>query len=140
MVQEKLSSLCLSKSQGKLSVTNLLNPDEFIFIEKEDAPEKCKGLIFRYTSESWIGSQGDVNYSKRMRHIKSLSCPGCDQCGWMWDDLGEEIANDGGTSFLAHNNFRTNQLYRFKIIRYSTDWETGYADDIEYGFVPIEEK
>ena len=66
--------------------------DELVEVEK-DSDEECKGKVYRYWEEMFIGKNGDINYKDKFTPMKSMSCPGCKECGWMEDYMKEDLEN-----------------------------------------------
>jgi len=93
----------------------------------------CKGLIFRGECNSYI-SKGKYVYRESMALLKRQSCEGCEKCGWILDDLTENVAN----GFLPIiNNIENRCLYKLEIINKTKDWETGYVDGYDFEFQKI---
>ena len=71
---------------------------------------RCKGVVFKADVQHCRTKRG-IMFSVRLNQIKSLSCPGCSKCGWVWDDLdnissdyaiqGIESAEHGGLYILG---------------------------------------
>ena len=109
-------------------------------LQKSENPEpECKGLIFRYARETWIGTAQDINFRDRFRFIKGKSCEGCDKCGWMWDDLHEFLCDPEFCNIICPDEPKQNQLYTIIVSNISKDWETGYVDEWDLEFVEYEE-
>ena len=107
-------------------------------LRKPEPPkEECKGLIFRCEITSWVGSDNDVNFKERYRFIKSASCPGCEQCGFLWDDLHERTCDPIYQTILRNGDH--GKLYELKVTGVSHDWETGIVDDWDIEFVKLPE-
>ena len=104
---------------------------------KNPGPE-CKGLIFRYSRDVWIGSDNDVNFRDRFRWNKTLSCDGCDKCLWMWDDLQEFMGDYSKGEGVMFDGVQ-DKLYQLMVTNISTDWESGHVDDSDLEFVKCEE-
>lgn len=112
--------------------------------QRNDTEAGCGGLIYRFVCDTWIGSDGDVNFRYRFRWIKSKSCTGCNYCSWLLEELGEHVSwhNQGYPNSLwvePLDIFKPGKLYKFKIIGCHTDWETGIIDDIDFGFEEVKE-
>lgn len=102
--------------------------------------ETCEGQIYRYTRDAWVGYDGDVNFRDRFRWIKSLSCDGCERCGWLDESLREDMSNiKWGRGVELPDNLKEGQLYRLAITDWSTDWETGVCDDWTIGFEEVKD-
>lgn len=113
---------------GKLQVT----------VKKSDSKaEPCKGLVFRCEITSWVGGKGDVNFRERYHFIKSKSCPGCDQCGIMKDEL-QDFTTDPKCYNIIHEG-QHGKLYTVRVTNISTDWETGFVDDWDLEFIEYKE-
>ena len=97
---------------------------------------ECKGQIYKASMSSFIGSHGDIVDKMVFRPQKRKSCPGCDQCGYLLDDMREAIAC--GT-FIFPNNPVQGKLYMLAIINMSRDWETGIIDEWDTTLLPLEE-
>ena len=96
----------------------------------------CKGLIFRGIQNSFIDSSGGYVYTERMRPLKRLSCKGCEQCGWLTDDLKEAIGNG---CFPIINGINNGSLYQLKPVNETKDWETGLTDGYDLEFIELKE-
>jgi hypothetical protein len=64
-----------------------------------DATSDCPGQLFRADrSEFFSPQQGarpdTLGVTIRLRRLKRLSCPGCDQCAYLFDILPEVDMND----------------------------------------------
>lgn len=64
---------------------------------------KCKGQIFRasvssyggvYEDKRWNRSDIKIGFRTELRRMKTLSCPGCNHCGYLFDLLYEININD----------------------------------------------
>ena len=101
-----------------------------------DEPEVCRGLIFRCEQTAWIGSQKDINFKERYRFQARMSCPSCSKCDWLWDDISERLVDHGRWGMdSVDRNGEDGKLYELKVTGWSTDHETGHADDWDVGFV-----
>ena len=103
--------------------------DAFKSIDLNKVGEQCKGLVFRCEITTWVGKDNDVNFRERYRFIKSMSCEGCDQCGYLWDDIREDIP-------IIHNG-EHGKLYTLEVVNMSRDWESGCVDDWDLEFVEM---
>jgi len=101
--------------------------------EQPQPTDTCNGVIFRYTREAWIGSAKDVNFRDRYRLLTTLSCDGCNHCGWVWEALVEQIDN-----MTSGQEGIDGQLYKVAVTDVSTDWETNIVDDYTLAFVKHE--
>lgn len=58
----------------------------------DDPPrKKCKGLVFRYTSSTYLSKHGSIEVRQSLRLLKRQSCTGCALCGWVIDEIKEWI-------------------------------------------------
>lgn len=112
-----------------------------ILLDEEPLPvkEQCEGLIFRYTRDTWIGSDADINFRDRFRFLKSKSCDGCERCDWLWTDLQEFLSYPDIYNTIYPTHPKLNQLYTLQATNFSTDWETGITDDWDLEFVEYTE-
>lgn len=106
-----------------------------IMILTEKASE-CKGRIFRGKVNAYIGSRGEYVYQEKMTPMKSKSCSGCEDCGWIDDDLYEFI-NYGTLPIIK--DIEDGALYSLQAINGTRDWESGIMDDWELEFIKIKE-
>lgn len=104
-------------------------------------PEKCIGHFFRCLRNGFVSAQdGTYNFQIKFRPLKSLSCTGCQQCMFL-DDTDDilfmfEKFTDGG---IVDHVMKAvpGSIYQVEITNVSTDWETGYVDDYDLEFVPV---
>lgn len=110
-------------------------------IKPAEKRTKCRGLFFRFVKDAWIGSDKDINVRYRFRFLKSKSCDGCGNCECLWDQVNEACCDafDYNTvdGIEQNNKNRENRIFQLKVIGVSTDWETGYIDDIDIGMVEV---
>ncbi len=118
-----------------LSITELSDAFRAEMKKPENPEPECKGIIFRYSRDIWIGSDNDVNFRDRFRWNKTLSCSGCDKCDWMWDDMREIMYDEG----LIFDNPKKDQLYTLMVTNISTDWESGHVDDYDLEFIEVKD-
>jgi len=108
-----------------------------VFATKSNAKElTCKGRIYRCRDTQYITSRG-WSSSVSMSFLKKKSCPGCDQCGYLEDDLHESSCE---RLVDIKPRVQDQALYQLMIVDISTDWETGYVDDWSVAFILIEEE
>lgn len=53
--------------------------------------EGCKGLYWRGSVSRYLSSHNSIEERISLRFLKRLSCTGCPQCAWLWDELREHI-------------------------------------------------
>ena len=106
---------------------------DFEFLYK-DQPETCIGLTFR-GYRNFYYQDGRLELKQGIRLLKRKSCPGCEKCGWMLDELKELLYCDSVIMpEIEHGN-----LYSIRTINVSRDWETGYVDDYDIEIYEVEE-
>lgn len=113
---------------GKITFTDRL-------ISSEPPPKNtCKGRFYRATENTFINSKGCYIEKRVMTPLKRLSCPGCEQCDWIDDELNEFTLN-GDTQIEP--DFNNKSIYKLTMLAEYRDWETGYIDDFDFGFREI---
>ena len=82
---------------------------------------ECKGLIFRGFNSTFYS---DCRLEKRsgIRMLKKKSCPGCEKCGFLLEDLSQNES-------VIIPEIEHDELYTVVVTNISKDWETGYVDD-----------
>lgn len=106
---------------------------------KPTPPTPCKGLVFRGKRNAFINGRGDYVYTERMALLKRKSCKGCQQCGYMLEELEEHLGNDCLPIMPAY--LETDVMYKLEVTNISKDWETGIVDDWDLEFVKyVDEK
>lgn len=110
---------------------------EFPASNKNDG-EKCKGRMYRCSTNTYLNSKGAYVEIVRMNPLKRMSCKGCEKCGWMDEWLFEDTVNLYHDESLLPKEPVHGALYRYDVISTSTDWETGYTELDEVGFVLME--
>lgn len=100
----------------------------FDLVETEAKGPACKGLFFRVRVSRYTTRSGVIGHKREYRPLKRMSCPGCDKCGWMWDDLA-----DHGNMFL--DGGKDGEVVQLKMANISHDYETGYVDGYDLAFV-----
>lgn len=95
--------------------------------------KQCKGLIFRCTVNTFVNAKGEYIHQERMIPMKRLSCPGCENCGFIRDNFREYTEeNLVGVDKIEHG-----RLYRLRIIEGPPNWKTGVPDDFEMEFLML---
>jgi len=101
-------------------------------LASNDTRPDCKGRFFRVQENNFLASDGSWVVNRRYKPLKRRSCPGCQYCGWMQDDIKEGIpVIDGG---------RDKDVVQLIVTDQFTDWETGLVDDWKLKFVVVENK
>lgn len=99
---------------------------------------KCKGLFYRcrvnkYATWTSVGSK--ITF----RLLKKRSCPGCDRCDSLLDDLRERLSPHFSDSGVFPDDPKDGEVYRLTVTSVSRDWESGVVDDWDLGLV-LEDK
>jgi len=120
--------------------TNLLeNPLFGNLFEFDHSPKisTCQGSIFRAEVQHFKIKRG-FGFKTRLQRLKRLSCPGCAQCNWEYEDFSE-IGND----YPIENIEKAvhGKLYTIDCITDSIDYESGIVDDWHLRLVgPLDEE
>lgn len=105
---------------------------DFVTLKTMAESDTCKGRIYKLVKNAFVSNRGDVVFKNTFVLQKRKSCPGCELCQWINDD----IANAGVESIVC-KTFKEGALYRLEMTNMSKDWETGYVDDYDLEFVEI---
>jgi hypothetical protein len=89
--------------------------------------------VYRACISRYKGNDGSINFNQRFRPMKSLSCPGCNECDWLITDLEESDFN------IINDGFENGDLVTIIVTDISTDWESGYIDDYKLKFIKFNE-
>lgn len=96
---------------------------------------KCKGLVFRGFNSMFF-SDGRLEERRGIRLLKRESCPGCEKCGFLLDDMSEQVII--GSMIIPE--IEHGKLYEVIVINESRDWETGYVDDYDLEVVLLNQR
>ena len=110
-----------------------MKDDDFVFTREKSKGDDCKGLFFR-GYHSAFAQDGHIGIRQGVKLLKRMSCRGCDECGYLWDDAVE--ANSCGSLIVPE--IEHGALYQLRITNISKDWETGYADDWDTELVKVD--
>lgn len=92
----------------------------------------CKGIYFKgdVTTFHYTTKEGNLRICKKtqLRFLKRISCLGCPECGWFWEDLKETV------KYVDLSEVEDNKTYSPQIVIDSTD-EMGNPDDWHITFV-----
>lgn len=93
------------------------------------AEAKCKGIVYKCYENLYYSNNESIEYKKSIRKMKSLSCKGCEKCGWESGEIKEGIANDCFNLYSCEDG----KLYRLNLIT-SQGFEDIYmeVDGIEF--------
>ena len=97
----------------------------------------CKGKIYKAKINNFINAKGEYINQIRMVPLKRKSCPGCQYCSNLIDNL-LEISDMYETSDIL-SNIEHGRLYSLTIVNQTRDFETGIIDDWDVEFVEINE-
>jgi len=104
--------------------------NEFIWSLDTQTKASCKGLFFRcHAKYHAVSINGSFAYVLRFVPEESMSCEGCEHCGFLVDSLREQ---DGEFNFEEAED---GALYALAVTDSSLDYETGCWDDWTVGFV-----
>lgn len=108
--------------------------------EKATEDKDCKGMVFRCSSSqfTYLEKSGKIVWGEKtfMKLLKRDSCPGCDQCAYMFDEL-HEFSLERDISFRP--SLEPGAKYKLTVVDVGVDNETGYCDEWHLAFVKIEE-
>ena len=96
----------------------------------------CKGLYWRGSENIFIDCDGRIKQTNELRILKKKSCPGCEKCGWIFDQISETIASGTPSNLLS--KIEHGKLYQFRW-NITTEWESGITEIDEIWFEEVEE-
>lgn len=112
---------------------NLPHVDWVLDDFKTEEPQEpvCKGRLYR-CRVTWYQkpSTGAYVNTVEFRPLKSLSCPGCEACGWLDDFIRESNGVFGYPE--CPEDFT---VYRLEATHMAYDHDTGNLDPVEVGFI-----
>ena len=95
----------------------------------------CVGVYFRGSGyEGWNGN----TYTNivRLKLLKRMSCPGCEECGWVYDQL-REVGPDW--PLLGVEKIEDGKVYTIGVCNMCTDWETGTIDQCDLEVIEVKD-
>lgn len=99
---------------------------------------ECKGMVFRYRENFyWSGTR--YVWQESMNLLKRKSCPGCEKCWGLREDLHELSTGNYSRPPILPSNPKDQGLYTLIYTNVSTDYETGWVDDYDIEFVEYQE-
>lgn len=113
---------------------------EILKLESELVDPKikdCKGLYWRGVENIFVDKSGRIKQTKEIRLLKRKSCPGCEKCFWIFDELIESISCEKNYSNIL-SDIKHGKIYRFGFST-STDWESGFSEIDDIYFVEVKE-
>ena len=87
----------------------------------------CKGLIFR-ANVSCCRTQLGIGFFVRLNLLKRKSCPGCDSCSALFEQIGEF---DTTYRPIGIESVKDGKLYQLQYCNVCRDPETGIVDDYD---------
>jgi hypothetical protein len=105
-----------------------------ISLEPKNAKDSCKGKIYRGRVNAFLNAKKEYVYQERMVPLIRQSCPGCEACGWLEDELKESIGNN---ALPIMSDIEHEATYRLEIVNQSRDHETGMIDDYDMEFIKV---
>lgn len=94
------------------------------------AIDECRGLFFRCSKNEYGMRRDRIEFKTRFSFLKRMSCPGCDCCELLWDDVHE--------SMPGFKNPKHGAIYRLVAHNFTYDFETGYVDGWDLDLVEVE--
>ena len=103
------------------------------------APPKvstCKGQVFKGYSTLFY-HKGRIERREGIRLMKSLSCPGCEDCGgaWMLEEVNDHIKCE---TLLMPGSIAHGCLYEIRVANECRNWEDGLIDSYDLEVYLIE--
>ena len=100
---------------------------------------QCKGATFRgYASTFYDSINQRVERKEGIRILKSKSCPGCQFCAFISDQLPDMI--DSKSLIFPKGGIISGKLYSIRVINESRDYESGMIDDWDFEIFEIKDK
>ena len=91
----------------------------------------CKGLYWRAKINTFLSSYNSIEHKESLRFLKRKSCPGCEQCGWVFDYIQEAVGFDG----IVIQDLEDGGLYTYNVVTskgyYDPYPETDYIEFIK---------
>lgn len=100
---------------------------------------ECKGRYYRCSLTRYLDKRGAYVETMKMVPMRRMSCPGCEECGWIDDELSESYSTYG-TSPLFAKEPEHGKLYTIRATNVSHDWESGIVDGWDLEFVEVSEE
>jgi len=98
----------------------------------------CRGVFFRGKKNVWFDyHKGRLVYKQELRLLKRISCDGCQDCGWIFDQMSDMIGSDG--IIYPKYGIEEGKMYTIAVTNESRDWETGIVDNWDFKIVEVEE-
>ncbi|WP_157643798.1 hypothetical protein [Burkholderia ubonensis] len=94
-----------------------------ILVDEKRVQEDCKGRFFRYTEAGFTGKNGRFVLTRELRPLKSISCPGCAECGGLDEELATRANEKGFVQFCP--TLESGDTVTLLQVPISRNWETG---------------
>lgn len=94
--------------------------------------QECKGIFYRYTESNYKGEYGRMVFSKEIRPLKRISCPGCEKCGVEKDLLDSLMSDCPNQAIIFNNHVKNDDIVKLLLIEDSRDRETNTIDTYHY--------
>lgn len=104
-------------------------------LKSDESETVCNGKIYRCRDSHYVDKKGSIVYKTTFRLMKSLSCKGCEHCGFLDEEINETL--DAG---IVVKDIIDGRLYMLQHTNISRDWETGFADDWDLELVLLPEE
>lgn len=101
-----------------------------IVADNKGAITDCKGRFFRYTTASFTGQNGRFVLTQELRPLKSISCPGCAECGGLADELVSRAKEAGFIQFCP--TLESGDIVTLIQVPVSRDRDTGVLEEWYY--------
>ena len=95
---------------------------------------ECKGQFYRAACSTYRTKTG-ISRRVELKILKRKSCPGCEQCEWVYSEFGE---CEEGLCHVIFDHVENGMTYKPELKILSTDHETGRADDWEIYMAKVE--
>lgn len=102
-------------------------------LAKPNPEPKCSGVVYKADVQHCKTQRG-VLFSVRLNKMKRLSCPGCEYCGFLEDDLSE--IDPKYWSIIDIATAEPGKLYTIEVVNIGRDWESGHVDSWDLKMVP----
>lgn len=104
----------------------------------DETIEHCKGIYFRGFYNQYY-QDGKFEIKQGIKLLKRKSCPGCNKCGFILDNL-QELSCVEGSIILPKYGIEHGKLYSVIVTNESRDWESGVVDDWDLEIIKVEEE
>jgi hypothetical protein len=113
----------------------MINDLKLLAREHDTNEPTCVGVFFRVRHAKYFDSRSNYITSTKFVKLKRRSCKGCIQCSWLSDDLSERCNKDA----VIIPDVPDGTIVKLGATNWSKDWESGYYDDWDLIFEPVDE-